>query len=256
MSIMEFNLIRHAFKKEPMEKRSLGESGLTKKQQEKWLEAVARLKLDDPEITYKSLPLIEKMAEGIYETLPEKALVLFAATKYPRNKITADFLSAEISRLAIEKDDKEISTAFIWEPAEVAEKADSLTKIPVGTPEAIIENMKVILELDYKDDISLREYLEGRSGDVSHPLENELVMKAVNFDLRSENSFLRKRADLLKTQAEKLKETFKDHEGPVYFYGIGNHSGLIALDVAFNNRQSYRAVEEIPEPLALWKAKI
>jgi hypothetical protein len=256
MSIMEFNLIRHAFKKEPTENRSLEESGLTKEQQEKWQEAVTRLKLEDPEITYESLPLIEKMAEGIYESLPPKALVLLAATEYPRNKITADFLATEIARLAMEKEDKEISTAFIWEPSDVAANADSLTKIPVGTPGAIMENMKIVFEKDYQDSESLREYLEGRSASVSHPLENELTMKAANLDLISKDSFLKERADLLKAQVEKLKETFKDYDGPIYFYGVGNHSSLIALDVAFNDRQKYETVEEIPEPLALWKAKI
>jgi hypothetical protein len=122
--------------------------------------------------------------------------------------MTVDFLSTEIAKLAMEKEDKEISTAFIWEPADIAENADSLTKIPVGTPEAILENMKIIFNRDYADSESLREYLEGRSGDVSHPQENELTMKAANLDLAGENSFLKKRAELLKAQVEKLKETF------------------------------------------------
>ena len=43
---------------------------------------------------------------------------------------------------------------------------------------------------------------------------------------------------------------------PVYVYGIGHHGSLIALDVAYNGRDKYDSVDEIPKPLSLWKVNL
>ena len=113
----KFNIIRHGNKLEAgEERRPLQESGLPEKQQQKWSEAIRRLNIQgDPEITYGSLPLIEKIAQDIYEQLPDKATVIFTSTAYNRTKLTADFLSTSLMEKLQEKNDKEIAVAFLWE---------------------------------------------------------------------------------------------------------------------------------------------
>ena len=98
---------------------------------------------------------------------------------------------------------------------------------------------------------SLRAYLE-KEGTVSHQYEDALVLEAVNADLsRGKQSLFRQRAEILKKQIQDLQKSTHAIDAPVYFYGVGHHGSLIAWDIAFNGRDSYSNVDEIPKPLSL-----
>ncbi|OGY38576.1 MAG: hypothetical protein A3G57_04740 [Candidatus Andersenbacteria bacterium RIFCSPLOWO2_12_FULL_45_8] len=252
----EIGLIRHGAKFEGGKKRvPLEESGLTAEQQERWAEAVERLDIqNDPELSYDSVPQIEKLAARLNESLPERATVLFLSSDYPRTKLTADLLSSSLIG-EVQKAGKDVGVGFVWEPKEEAAKPGSVSKLPQGTPE-IMEAMKEVAERDCPDDESLKEYFISNDGSITHPKEDELVMKAVNEQISDKDSFIGKRVALLKEQVENLKAKFPSGDRPVYVYGIGHHGSLIALDVAYNGRDKYDSVDEIPKPLSLWKVNL
>jgi hypothetical protein len=122
------------------------------------------------------------------------------------------------------------------------------------------EIIRKFAEQEKAEDAALKKYLEesapGDVGNKAYWNEDELIFKTANIDLASENSVIRKRAETLKEQVAKVTEQLKDHATPVYFYGVGHHHSLIALDVAFNGRSHYDSVDELPKPLALWKIKL
>jgi hypothetical protein len=248
----EFSLIRHGPKLKVGEKRRpLAESGLTEEQQEKWQEAVESLHLEDPELAYDALPKIEELAREIFKDLPENALVMFISSRYPRTKLTTYLLSSELTELS-QQQEKDIGVSYFWEPEDVIQKKESLTSNLEGDIMPLIDEIR---KRDYKDDETLKKYFE-EGGNKFIPLEDELTMKAVNEDLASENSYIRKRADLFEKQYTELKEKYIETNRSIYFYGVTHHSALIALDVAFNGRQKYNSVDEIPKPLSLWKANL
>jgi len=252
--MQEFNIIRHGEKLEAGEERvPLEESGLSGEQQRDWKESVERLGLENPELSYRAVPKIEKLGQEIFESLPEGALVIFGSTNTPRTKLTADLLSKKIMELSV-RENKNITVAFIWEPEEIKGQPGSLSSIPMYPPE-ISDAIKKIQEQDEIDDKIIKDYLE-KDGGFAHPKEEEWVMKAVNDDLAGEDSFMRRRADLLKSQYEKLKEAFGNENRAIFFYGLGHHSSLLALDVCFNGRKKYDSVAEMPQPLSLWKADL
>ncbi len=246
----EFNFVRHGSKMKADEVRvPIKESGLSSSQQEKWKEAVERLKLEDPEINYDSLVKIEALAQDICSQLPEKALLIFNSTNTPRTKLTADFLSTSVFEES-KKLGKDIRVAYIWEPSLRAKEDGALmrTSESIGIPLML----RLMEEVEENDDKSLHMYLTSGKGAFAHPKEDELVMKAVNRDLASEPSFFKNRAAVLKGQMDRIRESFPDKDLPLYFYGIGHHGSLIALDVAFNGREKYSSVDEIPQPLSVW----
>lgn len=250
----EFNFVRHGSKMKAGEERSsIEESGLTPAQQKKWKDAVERLKLQDPEINYDSLVKIEALAQDICSQLPEKALLIFNSTNTPRTKLTADFLSTSVFEES-NKQGKDIRVAYIWEPSLKSKEDGALTRTSesIGTPLML----KLMKEVEENDDESLQTYLTSGKGAFAHPKEDELVMKAANKDLASEPSFFRKRAPVLRDQMARIRESFPDKDLPLYFYGVGHHGSLIALDVAFNGREKYDSVDEMPQPLSVWKANI
>lgn len=247
----EFNIVRHGDKMKGGEERPpLEESGLTLLQQEKWKQAVESLGLDNPEITYDSLPKIEALAKDICSELPEKALLIFNSTNTPRTKLTADFLAVSVMEES-RKQGKTISTAFIWEPSPLAQKEGSLTRTSEGIGTAAI--LKLMAEVESIEDKNLEAYLTTAKGGTAHPKEDELMMQAANKDLASADSLFKKRAPVLRDQVARIRELKLNGDGPVYFYGVGHHASLIALDVAFNNREKYSLVEEMPQPLNIWK---
>ena len=252
----EFGFVRHGHKLGPEEEgRSLEESGLTLEQQRKWKEAVTRLGIENnPQMGYENLPLIEQMAKGMYEKLPERALVIFTATDYPRAKLTADLISTELTRLSVGGHGKEIKVAFLWEHPDEKVKADSMSRI-VDMREEMAANQRLLGEVqkrDYPDDLDFKVYLT-RGGDKAYANENEALRRAVNLDLESEDSQYRKRASSFKRQLQHIETTFDDHNEPVFFYAVGHHPNLIAMDVAINGRTHYERSDEIPRPLTLWK---
>lgn len=252
----EIGLIRHGPKLGGGEKRvPLEESGLTQKQQERWAEAVERLGIEeDPELSYDSVPQIEELAHRMNESLPDRATVLFVSTEYPRTKLTADLLSTSLMELA-EHDSKDVEVSFIWEPKGEAEKPGSVSKLPQGIPE-IMEAMEEIADRDYPGDESLKEYFASNDGSITHPKEDELNMKAINEQIGDKDSYIGKRVSLLKQQVENVKRKFPPDDRPVYVYGVGHHSSLIAVDIAYNNREKYDSPDEIPKPLSLWKVDL
>jgi len=202
-------------------------------------------------LAYDALLEIEKLAQEIYESLPDKALIEFISSDFPRTKLTTDLLANTLIELAADGK-KDISVAYFWEPAEVAVKKDSLTSELGKDMMHLIEKIR---ERDHKDDVMINEYF-AEGGNKAIPLEDELTMKAVNEDLANENSYFRNRADLFKGQIKELMKAHQDTEKPVYFFGVTHHSALIALDVAYNGRKRYDSVDEIPKPLSLWEADL
>jgi len=247
----EFSFIRHGEKlKLGEDRKALEDSGLTEEQQEKWKEAVGALKLEDPELAYEALPKIEQLSREVYDSLPGDALLLFLSTDTPRTKLTANLLSSELFRLE-QQNGKNIAVACLWEP-ENNNNQDGLRDVSTGD---ITDRMKRILIQDSQDEQALKEYFDS-GGNKTFAMEDELVMKAINEELVSDNSAIKKRAQLLKAQYERLSEKFKDEKRPLFFYCVSHHSGLVALDVAFNGREKYNSADEIPKPLSLWKAKL
>lgn len=252
----ELGIIRHGEKLGLEEARKpLEESGLSSEQQIKWAEAQERLNLADPEIAYTALPKIEEMARDMYAHLPENALVVFTSTMVPRARFTADLISTELSALAL-KDDKNIGVAFVWEPKEEAIKSGSISNIPLYPPEIGEAMANKIREVDTQADESLQNYLKTDNASRTHPMEDELTLQVMNEDLARPDSFMRKRAELLKEQVTKLEQTFGGENRPVFFFGVGHHSSLVALDVAFHGRTHYASAEEMPKPLSLWKTSL
>jgi len=254
----EFGIIRHGEKLAVEEKRKpLEESGLSEEQQQKWRTALETTQLQEPEIAYAALPKIENMAKELCDRLPDEALVIFAPTRMPRARMTAELLSSEIGALA-STDNKAIATAFVWEPADVAQDTNSISNVAMY-PLEMADVMKAFVQQEQADDEALGRYLEASDakelGSRAYRGEDELIFKTANMDLASKASVLRKRAEVLKEQVSVITEQYKDHPVPVYFYGVGHHQSLIALDVAFNGRNHYDSVEEMPEPLSLWKAR-
>ncbi|MDD5489098.1 MAG: hypothetical protein PHP25_00245 [Candidatus Moranbacteria bacterium] len=253
--IEQFGMIRHGAKQKGGEiRKPLEESGLSKEQQRKWSEAVEALKLVDPELSHETVPGIEKLARHIYDGLPKHALVIFVSTDTPRTKLTADLLSMEI--LEIENsggNKKDVAVAFIWEPEEIKKQPNSLSNIPIWPPE-IMKTMREIIMQDARDDEVMEAYLKS-DGNFEIPNENGIMFRAINNDLSNEESSLKRRAEELMIQYEKLKNTFVNEKRPIFFYGLGHHSSLVALDIAFNGREEYISVDEIPNPLDLWHAK-
>lgn len=226
----EFNLIRHGQKLETgATRKSFGDSGLSPDQQAKWAEAVKRLNLKDPELAYEALPKIEQLAGEIYNSLPEKALLIFVSTDTPRTKLAADLLSCEIINIIAQQKEKDISVVFLWEPPEEESKPDSLKKVLVGD---IMERMRIIMRQDNIDDESIREYFES-DGKTTFPMEDEIVRKAINEDIASEDSSIRKRGDLLRKHYEKISEQFKNEDRPVFFYGLSHQLRDSQLRISF-----------------------
>ncbi len=170
----------------------------------------------------------------------------------PRTKLTSYLLSSELVKLAYKEEEKDVVVSSLYEPEEEAQRPDSIKTNLSGD---IMPLMDKIRERDHQDDESLKRYFE-EEGNKNVPFEDELVLKTVNEDLASDQSYIRSRADLFRKQYEDLKEEFKDKDRPVYLYGVTHHSALIALDVGFNGREKYNSVDEIPKPLSLWKANL
>ncbi|MDO8579249.1 MAG: hypothetical protein Q7R72_00045 [bacterium] len=255
----QLGFIRHAPKVEGGKaRRPLAESGLSFSDQLLWEETVAMLGIkDDPGITYESLPLIKKMAEQIYEELPEKALAIFTSTTYPRTRMTSALLQVELMRL-IKEGEKEIGVASAVEPSvEEAAQPDSRSNL-LNMKNESAGNQRLMRELkdrEYPDDQEFEAYLQS-GANTTFARENEMLRAAVNEDLASgSNSFYRKRLGLLREQLRKVKDAFTKINGndPVYFYAVGHHPNLITLDVALNGRAEYQD-GEIQQPLTVVKA--
>ena len=252
-----FSLIRHGDKLGVGETRKPVEhSGLSAEQQRKWSAICDRLGIEDPEITYESVRGIERLAAEIYGQLPERALVVFTTTDYPRTRFTAEYLLDELEELIAARQEKKIYTEVIGESSEKGgRRSVGVTDIPKETP-GMIERMRAIVAEEADEDAQLGDYLASQGGGKSHARETELFFMAVNRDLGSEDSIIRKRAEELKERVDRLeREGVRAGDLPVYCFGVGHMSGLIAMDVAFNGRNHYGTLDEMPRPLALWKAK-
>jgi hypothetical protein len=252
----KFSFIRHGHKTPSEEERPpLEESGLTPEQQEKWKQASEVVGEGvDPEITYDNVPLVEKMAEDIFGQLPDKALLLFASTDFPRTRMTNALLSMELSRLALEHPEKDITTGSIWDSPEIAEHEDSVSNLAGEAPEFGDMWREFKNSDEAKNDPSLADYFAQSGGGKTHPKELEIIYKLVEKDLASPNSVFRKRGEEMKKQIDAFKEKYKDIDVPTYFFGVGHITTLIALDTAVNGREKYGSVDEMPKPLTLWKA--
>jgi len=252
----KFSFIRHGDKLTPGKAmESLEESSLTPAQQEKWKEAVRRLGIENnPQIRYENLPIIEQMAKEMYEKLPPKATVVFSSTNYPRTRLTADLLSSELMKLINEDKTKEIAVAYMWESPEDAIKEYSRTNIGDMKNEMATNQrlMREVQKTDYPDDLDLEEYLK-HDGNKTFDNEDEVLRKAVNLDLKNENSQYKKRVGSFRESLKNIKTSFDDISGPVFFYMVGHHPNLITFDVALNGREYYNTSDEIPKPLMLWE---
>lgn len=256
--IEEVGFIRHGHKLKGTEERApLEESGLSPEDQGVWREAVERLPPGtNPELRYENLPMIKEMAREMLESLPKKGTVVFSSTTSPRAHLTAEFLSRYLIQERDERGEKGFGVSFLLKPIEGAVQKESHTNILNidSMVPTIMERMECIgKQEEFKDDETLSEYFSHEGGRTAHPMEDELLRRVVNGDLASKDSIYRTRATLLKQQLRDLEEVFSNNDGPVFFYGVGHHSNLVALDVAINNRQHYESVDEIPKPLDLWR---
>jgi len=252
-----FSFMRHGEKLAAGQERvPLEDSGLTPEQQQKWLEAQEVVGAGiDPEITYENVPVIERMAEDIFNKLPEKSLLLFTSTDFPRTKMTSALLSMEVGRLALQNPDKHVATGSIWEPTEVAEQEDSISNLAGEAPGFLDMWKEFKNSKDAQEDPSLQDYFAQSGGGKTHPKEQEMIFKLANKDLASPNSVFKKRAEQIRGQIESFKERYPDEDYKTYFFGVGHVSTLIPVDVALNNREKYDSVEEIPTPLTIIKTE-
>lgn len=249
----EFSLsfLRHGPKKEVEEKEIiLEDSGLTSEQQTKWKEAMENLGFDKVELSYKALPAIEKKANEIFEALPEKALLIFFSTEYPRNKMTTELLMNEVMDIS-KKSHKDIRVAYFFETPEEKQNLNSFGKnLSADMMPLMAEEMK---KQDTKDAELVEKYFV-HGGHLTIPGEDEMVKSAANKDLaKGEDSYLRQRGKLFREQYDKLKKDFADQKMPVFFFGVTHHSAIIAADAEFNGRNKYKTADEIPKPLSLWR---
>jgi hypothetical protein len=253
--MFEFSFLRHGHKVEAGKERlPLEQSSLTPEQQDKWKEALSVLGDGvDPEITYENVPLIEKMSFDIFSKLPNNALLLFTSTDYPRTRMTSALLSMELIRMAHDHPEKDLAVASIWEPKEIREQEDSISNLPNDNREAVNLFKEFQKTLDIEKDPALQEYFNHPTGGKNHSKGQEMLFEIANKDLAGENSVFRKAAEQMKKQIESFKEKYKDTERPIYFFGVGHNTTFVALDVAVNGREHYDSVDEIVEPLTLWK---
>jgi hypothetical protein len=253
--MFEFSFLRHGHKVEAgTERLSIEQSGLTPEQQEKWKEALSVLGNDvDPEITYENVPLIEKMALDIFNKLPDRALLLFTSTDYPRTRMTSALLSGELIKISNDYPEKDIAIASIWEPKEIRQQEDSISNIPNENREAVALFKEFQKTLDLEKNPALQDYFNHPTGGKNHSKGQEMLFEIANKDLASKDSVFRKAAEQMKKQLESFKEKYKDMDRPVYFFGVGHNTTFVALDVAVNGRGHYDSVDEIVEPLTLWK---
>ncbi|TAK03887.1 hypothetical protein EPO34_01885 [Patescibacteria group bacterium] len=253
-----FSLIRHGEKMKAGEERSTVEaSGLTGKQQARWKEICERLHISDPEVTYRSLEKMETLAQDIFSSLPERALVIFSTTNYPRTRFTAEYILESLEDHIRESGTKQIYTDTIGESTtDMGIRTTGTSDMPKEAP-GMLQLMQRIAQQDQEDDKELSQYISSAGGGKGHAREMELFFTAVNQDLAREDSILKKRAAQLREEVLKLKEVVHANEGlPIFFYGVGHMSSLVALDVALNGRTHYDREDEIPAPLSLVEANM
>lgn len=254
----KLSFIRHGDKlKSGQERGPIGESNLNAEQQRRWEETCAKLNIVDPEVTYESALKMEALAADIYESLPERALVVFTSTNYPRTRFTAEYILETIENIAQARKDKKIYTETIGESNIVDNARTVGTSTVAKEAPGMIERMKAIMAQDASDDNRLTDYFSHSGGGKGHAQETEIFFRAVNADLASDDSVIQKRAAELRNELQSIKDSVQTkHDLPIFIYGVGHMSSLIALDVAFSGRTSYEAVEEMPTPLSLREVQI
>jgi len=253
-STMEFSIIRHPEKVEVgCERSSIEEVNIPPKQKRKWAEICQRLEIDDPEITYESLTELEEMAKDIYEQLPYKALVLFTSSGYNRTKFAAEYLSSELEEI-ISKGEKKIYTDVIGEyKIKEGKKTVGVSNLPAEAP-GMQKVMGELMKEENKIDRKLNDYLAEAKGKFTHPRELEIFLHAVNEDLSRPDSVLRERALELELQLAQLKSDIETKDMPVFIFGFGHMSSIVALDI-INGKEKYESENEIAKPLELRRLK-
>ena len=238
------------------ERVAIEQSGLTEKQQAKWKEICERLHISDPEVTYQSIEKMESLAKNLFASLPERALVIFTTTNYPRTKFTAEYILESLENLIRENGKKQIYTDVVGESTtDMGMRTVGTSDLPKETP-GMLPLMRQIARQDQADDEGLGQYFSSAGGGKSHAKEMEIFFNTVNRDLAGENSTLKKRAEELRAEVEQLNQVVQaGGELHVFFFGVGHMSSLVALDVAFNGRSQYQRVEELPAPLSLLEVK-
>jgi hypothetical protein len=167
--------------------------------------------------------------------------------------MTSAILSTELARLVRIHPEKDIDIASIAEPREIREREESLTNLPSEGAGFVDLWRDFKTNYNVENDLALSDYFAQSGGGKNHPKAQAIVFELVNQDLASENSIFRKAAQQMKRQMEAFKQVYQGQDRPVYFFGVGHNTTLIALDVAMHNRDHYDRVEDIPEPLTLRK---
>lgn len=251
-NLQGFSIMRPGPKLKTDQKRlPLDETEFSETQKKTWKNAQKCLEGQDPEIRYDSLLEIEKIADGIFVTLPDDSVLLFSNTNAPRAKMTSALLRLELAK-RISESGKNIQIAFLWEE----DDKDLIPLRDIAKEAAgIVVKMQKIMQRDGDD---MGSYFSYDFGGRTHDKEMFYLFKTVNEDLASEDSIIRNRAKELKLQVEELKRICRDkfQNKKVFFYGVGHLSGQVALDVAFNGRENYSDVAELPTPLSIWAAKL
>lgn len=232
--------------------------GLSVEDQQEWKEAVERLKIEDsPEIRPANIIKIREIASELLGELPENTLVLLTSTFTPRTRLTADFLSTELSK-ASEQVGKNIGIGYLWQSD--ADKKNSAN--PINLPEALVGSkgseitslMKDILA-EQRPDTDPEAYLK-TGGGFKVENEDELVVELVRRDLaKGDDSAIRERVQLYKDQINNMNDSVSNEERPVYVIAVGHHMSLIPLDMYANGVGEF-SPEEIPQPLDRWSYDI
>jgi hypothetical protein len=162
-------------------------------------------------------------------------------------------LSQELIRISHSHQEKDVAIASVWEPKEIRELDNSVSNLPNENKEAVELFREFQKNVDLEKDPALEDYFTHPTGGKNHPKGQEMLYEIANKDLASENSVFKKAAEQMKKQMELFKEKYKDGARPVYFFGVGHNTTFVALDVAVNGRTHYDSVDEIVEPLTLWR---
>ncbi|MFH1089844.1 MAG: hypothetical protein V1716_05485 [Candidatus Uhrbacteria bacterium] len=231
--MQKFSFIRHGEKMGVGEERSAIEvSGLTSDQQARWKNICERLHVEDPEVTYQSVEKMESLAKEIFSSLPDRALVVFSTTNYPRTRFTAEYVLETLEDLAREDNKKHIYTEVIGESTtDTGVRTVGTSGLAKEAP-GMLPLMQQIARQDQADDDGVAQYLSSTGGGKGHAKEMELFFAAVNQDLASENSLLKKRAGELRAEVEQLKEDVQTNDE----LRLNRHFGLLKQSVNLFHR--------------------
>lgn len=252
MKLSSFSFMRHGRKFMVGERMpSLSKAGLNKRQKKLCDEVCALIKVNEPPIDPAEVVRIGTLAEKIAIGLPLWTTLLLASSDLPRTRFTAEVLQNELEYYSLELQ-KQIAYCSIDEFPRWKSSLVAKSKIADEDSNFIVHRVMPIVAPLSATDAGVRAYCES-GANLSHPREAEFGFEAANNDLAADDSYLIDRAENLMEEVHELKHKFQSQPVPPnYFLAVGHFSGLIAFDVAFRGRLSYKSVDQLPQPLDIY----